>query len=413
MKSIKASGLMFPAVMWLSSRTIIWLAMLVVAPLSHSSSGNAVNFGLGVFDAWDSGHYRTISTSGYEYVNGKGNIAFFPLFPLILCGFNSIGLPFEIAGVLINNLAFLAALYYLYLWVQKVHDTNAARWAVAVAAWFPASMFAGVIYTEGLYLLLSIAALRAFDLNSYGWTAFWGACATASRPTGMALIPAFVLAAWKQRKPPIAYLAGLATVGGVGLYSIYCGINFGDPLAFINAQKAWRGDLGFQGEPWWKMLMQITIGTANYKYGGIKDPTHPILFLIIAGCGYLLWQNRQKFSPAKVDYGFGLLLFAFWLLAGDPLLNTATFFGSAYLLWSLRRNLTPVTLFYGCAGLGMLLMSGGTFSLNRLIYGIISPTIALGITLSRNQRWGYMTLGFFTIVLFAFSLRFAQKLWTG
>ena len=382
-------------------------------PLVASTFGQCCKFRLGGFDAWDSEYYRTISTSGYEYVNGKGNIAFFPLFPLILRGLNNIGLPFEVAGVLINNLAFLAALYYLYLWVQQFHDTNAARWTVAVAALFPASMFASVIYTEGLYLLLSTAALRAFDLNSYGWTAFWGACATASRPTGMALIPAFILAAWKQRKPPIAYLATLATVGGIGLFSIYCGLKFGDPLAFINAQKAWRGNLGFSGEPWWKMLMQITIGTANYKQGSIQDPTHPILFSVIVGCAYLLWQNREKFTVAKVDYGFGLLLFAFWLLAGDPLLNTATFFGSAYLLWSLRRNLTPVTLFYGCCGLGLLLMSGGTFSLNRLIYGIISPTIALGITLSRHQHWGYMTLGFFTIVLFSFSLRFAQKLWAG
>ncbi len=402
-------GLIFPALMWLSSRTIIWVAMLLVAPLS----GIATNPGLGVFDAWDSLSYRAIATSGYEYVNGKGNVVFFPLFPLVLRGLTSIGLPFEVAGVLINNLAFLATLYYLYFWVQQFHDTNAAKWTVAVAAWFPASMFTAVIYTEGLYLLLSTAALRAFDRNQYSWTAFWGACATASRPTGMALIPAFILAAWKQGKPPVAYLAALTTTGGVALFSLYCGLHFGDPLAFINAQKAWRGNFGFDWLSWWKMLMQIIIGTANYKHGGIKDLTHPILFLIIAICGYLLWRNRDKIGAVKVDYGFGLIFLVLWLLAGDPLINTVTFVVSVYLLWNLRRELTPVTLYYGCCGLGLLLMSGGTISLNRLVYGIISLTIALGITLSRNQRWGYMILGFFTILLFTFSLRFAQKLWAG
>lgn len=41
-------------------------------------------------------------------------------------------------------------------------------------AWCPLSLFAGVIYTEGLYLLLSTAALRAFDKQQYGWTTFGG-----------------------------------------------------------------------------------------------------------------------------------------------------------------------------------------------------------------------------------------------
>jgi Gpi18-like mannosyltransferase len=78
----------------------------------------------------------------------------------------------------------LAALYFLYFWVKKQAGESAARWPTAVIAWCPLSLFAGVIYTEGLYLLLSTAALAAFDKQQYGWTAFWGAIATATRPTG-------------------------------------------------------------------------------------------------------------------------------------------------------------------------------------------------------------------------------------
>jgi hypothetical protein len=47
-------------------------------------------------------------------------------------------------------------------------------------------------------------------------------------------------------------------------------------------------------------------------------------------------------------------------------------FGGIYLLWLLRRELSLITVVYGFWGLGILLASGGTISLNRLSYGIVS-----------------------------------------
>jgi Gpi18-like mannosyltransferase len=127
-----------------------------------------------VFDAWDSVHYRAIATSGYEFANdGKQhNLAFFPLFPLLIWVFMKLGLPFEVAGTLINNLAFFAALYYIYFWIEENYGRNEARWTTAVVAWCPLSMFGTVIYTEGLYLLLSTAALRALTNSNTAGLSF-------------------------------------------------------------------------------------------------------------------------------------------------------------------------------------------------------------------------------------------------
>jgi Gpi18-like mannosyltransferase len=405
---------LFPFSIWLASRLIMWLAMLLVAPIIPPEAGKAaVSLDWGVFDSWDSIHYKAIATSGYEYANGVGNVVFFPLYPLIIRGLVSLGLPLQPAGVIVNNLAFLGFLQVLYSWVKHNQSENTARWTVATAALFPTSMFAGAIYTEGLYLLLSTAALRAFDRNQYLQTALWGALATASRPTGMALIPAFLLAAWKERKPPLAYVAAFATGLGLLCFSIYCAVQYGDILAFIHAQKSWRPNFGFYWQGWWKMLMQICIGTYNYRKGYIKDPSHPIIFIAIAICIGLLWRNRHKFSPVKVDYGFGILFLGLWLLAGDPLINTVSVLGSAYILWLCRRELTSVAFLYGFCGIALLLASGGTMSLSRLVYGIVPPIVAFGIILSRHPRWGYMSLGFFALLLFTFSLRFAQELWVG
>ncbi|MBD2452260.1 hypothetical protein H6G76_35205 [Nostoc sp. FACHB-152] len=412
----RKNDLLFPAVVWLINRLFILTVMLLIAPMLKAPPGGvAATFSWDVFEAWDSGHYWAIATNGYEYVNdGKGhNIAFFPLFPLMIKGLISLGLPFQVAGTLVNNLAFLAALYFLYFWIKKQHSLEGAMWAILVLAWFPASIFTSVIYTEGLYILLSTAALQTFDLQQYRWTAFWGGLATATRPTGMALIPAFLIAAWKERRPPIAYIAGLTSAAGILLFSLYCAVKYGEPLAFIQAQRGWRSSIGFDWQGWWKMLMQISIGTTNWKHGWIKDPLHPILFGIILATGYILWRCRQKLGSIKMGYGFVALVLFLWLLAGDPLINTITIIGSGYLLWHLRSQLTPVTVIYGFCGLGLIFVSGGTWSLSRIAYGIVPLSVALGILLSRYTRWGNITLAFFAILLATFAVRFAQNLWVG
>lgn len=410
------NGIIFATRMWLLSRLLIGVAMLLIAPLlSAPSGGIKPTFGWGVFSAWDSLLYQQIVTSGYEYANdGKGhNVAFFPLLPLLTKAVMAFGFSFEVAGTLVSNLAFWGALIVLYWWVEERHGRSAARWATATLAWCPPSLFGTVIYSEGLFLLFSTAALRAFDRKRYQWVALWGAVATAARPTGMALIPAFLIVSWKERRPVIAYAASLAAAGGLVLFSLYCAVRFGEPLAFVHAQRGWRPSLGFDWLGWWKMLMQISIGTANWKHGAIVDPLHPLLFVLIIGIGYLLWRFRAKLGSVKVGYGYCALVLFLWLLAGDPLVNTVMVLGSAYLLWHFRNQLAPVATVYGFCALGLILISGGTWSLSRIAYGIVASAIALGVLLSRHSRWGYPTMFFFAILLASLAVRFAQELWAG
>lgn len=412
-KALWANGFLFVGAMWLLSRLLIVATMFLLAPsLQTPPGGIAPVVGWGILSQWDSLHYQDIATMGYEYApdGGPHTIAFFPLFPLVIRAVMTIGLSPEAAGALVNNLAFLGALIVLYSWMEERHGTSTARWATAVLAWCPFSLFGTVIYSEGLFLLLSTSALRAFDRRQYAGVALWGALATATRPTGMALIPAFLLAAWIERRGRIAYAAGLATSAGILLFSLYCAIRFGNPLAFIEAQRAWRPSFGFDWSGWSKTFMQILIGHANWKQRAIVDPLHPLLLGVVIACGYLLWRFRKQLS-VKVVYGFCLLVLILWLLAGDPFVTVAMVFGSGYLLWYLRTQLSPVVVTYGFCGLGLILVSGGTFSLSRIAYGIVSLAIAFGVLLARHSRWGYGAMGFFTILLVCFALRFARHLW--
>ncbi|MEH1768688.1 MAG: hypothetical protein V7L27_17185 [Nostoc sp.] len=415
-KKILANGLFFVIAMWLSSRLLIAITMLLIAPLfSTPSNGVSATFSWDVFYAWDSVWYERIMTSGYDFssnFNEMHTVAFFPLFPLLSRIVMYVGFTPKVAGILVNNSAFFAVSLILFYWVQELYGTSTARWATATLLWCPYSLYGTVIYTEGLFLLCTTSALRAFDKKQYIWAGFWGALSTATRLPGVALIPAFMFVSWKERRGIKAYIASLTVGLGISLYSLYCQIQFGDALAFIHVQKAWRGDAtGFAWEGWWMMLMQITVGFTNWKSGYIKDPLHPLLFLIIIISGSLLWRFRLHLGMMKFRYGLYFLWLLLWILTGDEIVKIALVFGGIYLLWFSRAKIPLVTVVYGFSSFALILNTGITPSAERYAYGIISLSMAFGLLLTRYPRWGYPIMYFFAILMFTFSIRFARDLW--
>ncbi|WP_309232621.1 hypothetical protein [Cylindrospermum sp. FACHB-282] len=148
-KNIISNNLLFVLAIWCFSRMVIGISMLLIAPLlATPSTGVAATVSWDVFYAFDSDFYEKIATHGYEYsvIKKQYSVAFFPLFPLFIRGLMSLGLPFKLAGILVNNLTFFGALIVLFSWIHERYGKNAARWTIAVLAWFPMSLFGTVIY---------------------------------------------------------------------------------------------------------------------------------------------------------------------------------------------------------------------------------------------------------------------------
>ena len=353
-------GLIFVIAMWFLSRSIIAIGMQVIAPwlppIQNSQPlvpGFVPKSGWELFSHWDGGWYTKIATLGYSYANDgqQHSVAFYPLFPLLIRGLMALGMRVEVAGVLINCLAFLGALLLVYFWVEERYDTGSAKWTTAVLAWCPFSLFCSVMYTEGLFLFLTASALRAFERGEYIWAAFWGALTTATRGPGVALIPAFLLVAWREKRPPLAYVAGFASAIGLFSFSLYCAIRFGDALAFVHVQKGWL-------QPGWFDILSKALK------GDISDISKIVMI-----------------------------------------------FGSGYLLWFFRKRLTSIVLAYGFCSLALLVTSGALASVNRYAYGIVSLSIGLGLLLAARPRWGYGLMVLFGIFLLGFSWDFACWLW--
>ncbi len=405
----------FALAMGVLSRLVILINMLLLAPLL-SSGGERLPLGdWHLLSGWDSVHYLGIATSGYEYANdGRGhNIAFFPVLPLLIRGGMALSIPAALAGVLINNLAFLGALVVLSGWVNDRYGRPAACWSVAALAWCPFSLFGTVLYTEGVFLLFSTAALRAFDRRQYLWAAVWGSVASATRLPGIALAPAFLLVAWREQRSRGAYLASIASVGGVFLFSVFCWLRFQEPLAFLWVQKAWHPVGLTYGEGWLKTVVQITLGPTTWSKGRLVDPLYPLGLLLLSGLAYLLWRSHKRLGDQLTHYGWCAIGLLLWLLAGAPLINAVMIWGGAYLLWRFRHELPSVAVSYGFFSLLLILSSGRTISVERHAFGVVSLAIALGLLLFRYPRWGYTVIGFFALLLSSLSLRFAQHLWAG
>jgi Gpi18-like mannosyltransferase len=359
-RSKSRDGLIFVIAMWFLSRSVIAIGMQVIAPWLHQIQ-NSQRFVAGfvpkssweLFSHWDGGWYTKIATLGYSYADDgqQHSVAFYPLFPLLIRGLMALGMRVEVAGVLINSLAFLSALLLVYFWVEERYDTGSAKWTTAVLAWCPFSLFCTVMYTEGLFLFLTASALRAFERGEYIWAAFWGALTTATRGPGVALIPTFLLTAWREKRPPLAYAAGFASAIGLFSFSLYCAIRFGDALAFVQVQKGWE-------QPgWFDVLTKALTGQIS------------------------------------------------------AISRIVMIFGSGYLLWFFRQRLTSVVLTYGFCSLALLVNAGALKSVNRYAYGIVPLSIALGLLLAAKPRWGYGLMGLFGVWLLYVSVRFASWLW--
>lgn len=103
---------------------------------------------------WDSQWYLRIAAHGYESIT----TAFFPLYPWLLSWAGPSEIRMAVWGVLVSNTCFLFALYFLYRLTSIDFDEKTAERAVFLLAFFPTTAFFSAVYTESLFLLLSVAA---------------------------------------------------------------------------------------------------------------------------------------------------------------------------------------------------------------------------------------------------------------
>ena len=88
----------------------------LVAPLLFQTGaffpGRATDIGLESYAVrWDSNWYIQIARDGYRFApDGSGSVVFFPLFPVLMRSLMVLGANPAVAGLIVSNISFLAAM---------------------------------------------------------------------------------------------------------------------------------------------------------------------------------------------------------------------------------------------------------------------------------------------------------------
>ena len=219
---------------------------------------------------WDTGFYTSIVDQGYRIQGVQfPSVAFFPLMPVLIRLMRLLTGDTLSAGLLVANAALLGAVMLLHLLVADEDDQPTADRAVWYLLIFPASFFGSAIYSESLFLLLSIASLYLVRKGRWWAGGVASILGAMTRFVGVLLAPLLVVEWWQQRKQlseaPVLIdeqestakrklpewtdlvAASLAPLGTLA-YMIYLAQKFGDSLAFLHASNAWGRIPDFPGD---------------------------------------------------------------------------------------------------------------------------------------------------------------------
>lgn len=148
-----------------------------------------------MWNRFDSGFYVAIAQYGYgaaSTLHNRPDWVFYPLYPLLISGlgklFGAGNDAFQLAGVLIANVAGVGMIIYFYLLVRDEFDKKIAARAIIYLALFPLAFFLSAIYTESLLLCCSIACIYYARRQNWWLAGLCGGLAALTRLQGVALI---------------------------------------------------------------------------------------------------------------------------------------------------------------------------------------------------------------------------------
>lgn len=311
---------------------------------------------------WDSTWYLKIAEAGYSSAD-PARSAFFPLYPALVSIVSApLGGSLLAAGLLISWGCALAFLTLLHRTVAAARDTATATTVVRVAAFVPPAVFLSAVYTEALFLVLSLGVLVAARRDRWLWAGVLGAFAASCRSIGVLLViplaveylwgrraasaPAdptgpnsqrsvasattgsalpvgrwraaagWVRVAWRSRRPlrRDALWIGLVPLGVVA-YAAYLGVATGDPMGVVRAQGDWERTFltpigGLAAGAW------VIVGRAGDLLGlwymaplapgqvpGLALARDVVLLVVAAVAISALWWARRRMPLSWVAWG--------------------------------------------------------------------------------------------------------------
>jgi len=141
---------------------------------------------------WDSVWYLAIAGQGYGH--SAQRTAFYPLYPLLMRIFGTLFRSDLIGGVVVSLACFGIGLVLLHRLVTLELGEGNANVCVMLIAFSPMAFFFSAVYTESLFLALSVGCIYLARRGRWWAAGLLGGLAAASRNTGVLLaVPLLLL----------------------------------------------------------------------------------------------------------------------------------------------------------------------------------------------------------------------------
>ncbi len=290
--------------------------------------------------AWDSEYYLSIAAAGYDDPQMRAippsfdwsnpqialkrdqpgwtslSYAFFPLYPLLtralalplgLLGLGQLA-TLALAAVLVSLLGSLGAVLALAdLAGEEQGGTRAAFYLLI----FPAGMFLAQIYTEGLFLGLSLGALALARRERWGWAALLAAAATWTRASGALLLLPLLWCWWRgggfallRARPAAGALRLLLACAPLAAYLLW-NAALGAPFHVVEEAYFDRGLLVI-GRSWY-----VWSEAAAALWGDVAATrVYYLVEFAAIGLGLLTGALLLRRDPALALYSLALILLA-------------------------------------------------------------------------------------------------------
>jgi Mannosyltransferase (PIG-V) len=363
---------------------------------------------------WDTSWYAVIAAHGYHPELGLATqyrTAFFPLYPLLLSAFDAGGYAAIVfGGILVSLLALAFGLYGLHRLVSletaaphRWSHPDAPRYAVLLTAFAPMAFFFSAVYSESLYLALSVGVFWCARQGRWGWAGVLGALAAATRSAGVVLlVPMLILyfygpradrdpdrvagRPWRPRyrvRPDLAWVA-LVPVG-VLAYSAYIAASGGDAMLPFHAQDAWYRHFG---------------GPFSAAKDGAVAAFDGVRQLLSGARSPVYWQ--QAGGSPFIAAGHNITLFAFLLLAVPALVGVFRRLPFAYGAYLIAALALPLSYPVGPQPL---------MSLPRFLVVLFPLNIWLAGVLAPRRRLRMLVLAGSALAMAVFTAQFTTWHW--
>lgn len=206
-----------------------------------------------VHNRWDSYWYLEIARDGYSLRGEKdqSNVVFFPLYPLLVRAAGSAtGGDLVLAGWIVSSLFLALAVCMLVRLTQEFHPSIEPLRPAVFLLVYPAAFFLNAVYSESLFLFLSLAMVFWARRGNFWLAAVFAGLASATRISGVfllvLLLVEFIQAhGWRGLFTRRVWALALAPTGVLAFF-LYHWVAFGDFFLYLKVQSAYGRDFAME-----------------------------------------------------------------------------------------------------------------------------------------------------------------------